>query len=219
METSLHRALKSRYAAREQGCSEVTVEGFRIDAIDGDGRLVEIQSGALGPLRGKLRSLLPRHRVRVVKPVVLGRRLVRKARPDGPVVSVRRSPKRGSLVDVFDDLVGVVPVFPDANLEIEVLTVTIDEVRIARRSWPGYKVVDRCLGDIRTSCVVARAEDLWTLLPDDCRPSPPFSTRQLAVDLGRPLWFAQKVAYCLRVAGAARVVGKAGNSLLYDRAR
>ena len=98
METSLHRALKTLYAARDEGCSEVAVEGFRVDAVDEDGRLVEIQSGALGPLRGKLRQLLPRHRIRIVKPVVLGRRLVRKARSDGPVVSVRLSPKRGFVV-------------------------------------------------------------------------------------------------------------------------
>jgi hypothetical protein len=218
METSLHRALKHRYAARVEGCSEVAVEGFRIDAVDEDGRLVEIQSGALGPLRGKLRSLLPRHRIRVVKPVVLARRLIRKARSDGPVTSMRRIAKHGSLVDVFDDLVGVAAIFPHANLEIEVLLVTIDEVRVDRRRRPGYIVVDRSLGEIRGTCVVARAHDLWTLLPECTRASEPFSTRQLAERLDRPLWFAQRVAYCLRLAGAARVVGKAGNMLLYDRA-
>ena len=91
---------------------EVVVAGFRIDAIDEAGRLVEIQSGALGPLRGKLRRLLPEHRLRIVKPVVLrggssGRRaaMARSSRS-------RRSPKRGALVDIFDDLMGVVPGLP-----------------------------------------------------------------------------------------------------------
>jgi hypothetical protein len=218
METSLHRALKTLYAARDEGCSEVAVEGFRADAIDEDGRLVEIQSGALGPLRGKLRQLLPRHRIRVVKPVVLGRRLVRKARFDGPVVSVRLSPKRGSLFDVFDDLVGVATVFPHANLEIEVLAITIDELRVARRRYPGYLVVDRALGEIRGTCPLNRAEDLWALLPEDFGLQEPFSTRSLAERLDRPLSFAQRVAYCLRLCGAARVVGKTGNLMLYTRA-
>jgi hypothetical protein len=218
METSLHRALKHRYAARVEGCSEVAVEGFRVDAVDEDGRLVEIQSGALGPLRGTLRKLLPSHRIRIVKPVVLARRLIRKARFDGPILSVRRSAKRGSLIDVFDDLVGVAAIFPHANLEIEVLLITIDEVRVARRRHPGYTVVDRSLGEIRGTCVVACADDLWALLPESIRDTEPFSTRQLAERLDRPLWFAQRVAYCLRLAGAARVVGKTGNLLLYDRA-
>ena len=62
METSLHRSLKERYAAGSVGRREVTVERFRIDAVDDSGRLIEIQSGALGPLRSKLRRLLADHR-------------------------------------------------------------------------------------------------------------------------------------------------------------
>ena len=42
----------------------------------------------------------------------------------------------------------MVRVFPHSNLEIEVLGVTIDEVRVPRRRWPGYRVADRCLGEI-----------------------------------------------------------------------
>jgi hypothetical protein len=219
METSLHRALKEHYATGKHRRSEVVLEGYRIDAIDEAGRLVEIQSGALGPLRSKLRRLLERHCIRIVKPVVLRRRLVRKMRRDGAVVSARSSPKHGSLVDVFDDLVGVVSVFPHANLEIEVLGVTIDEIRIPRRRWPGYTVADRCLGEIRAKTSLAQAGDLWSLLPASCAAPEPFTTRDLARQLDRPLWFAQRVAYCLRLTGAAHVVGKKANLLIYSRAR
>ena len=45
METSLHRSLKERYAAGGDGRAEVPVRGYRIDAIDDSGRLVEVQSG------------------------------------------------------------------------------------------------------------------------------------------------------------------------------
>src|ERR1700678_3287526 len=128
METSLHRSLKERYAIGGSGRPEVAVQGFRVDAVDESGRLVEVQSGALGPLRGKLRRLLPEHRIRIIKPVVLNRRVIRKSRGDGPVLSARQSPKRGRLYDVFDDLIGVVRVFPHHNLEIELLGVTIEEV-------------------------------------------------------------------------------------------
>ena len=40
---------------------------------------------------------------------------------------------------------------------------------------------------------------------------------ELAQTLDRPLAFAQRVAYCLRLTGAARVVGKQGNRLIYIR--
>jgi hypothetical protein len=217
METSLHRTLKEQYAAGGSGRPEIVVDGFRVDAVDHVGRLIEVQSAALGPLRGKLRRLLPEHRIRIIKPVVLKRRVIRKSRADGPVLSARQSPKRGRLYDVFDDLIGVVRVFPHPNLEIEVLGVTIDEVRIPRRRWPGYKVVDRCLGEIHETTTVIAARDLWTLVPPECEGREPFTTDELAQTLDRPLAFAQRVAYCLRLTGAAQVVGKQGNRLIYVR--
>jgi hypothetical protein len=217
METSLHRTLKEQYAAGGSGRPEIVVDGFRVDAVDHVGRLIEVQSAALGPLRGKLRRLLPEHRIRIIKPVVLNRRVIRKSRADGPVLSARQSPKRGRLYDVFDDLIGVVRVFPHPNLEIEVLGVTIEEVRIPRRRWPGYKVVDRCLGEIHETMTVIAASDLWTLVPPECEGREPFTTYELAQTLDRPLSFAQRVAYCLRLTGAAQVVGKQGNRLIYAR--
>lgn len=218
METSLHRSLKERYATGGDRRPEVAIRGFRVDAVDADGRLVEVQSGPLGPLRGKLSRLLPDHRVRIVKPVVLRRRVVRRQRRDGPDLSARSSPRRGALHDVFDDLVGVVRVFPHANLDIEILGVTIDEVRTPRRRRPGYTVADRRLDAIRTTALLARPEDLWALLPEDCDGRAPFTTFDLAARLDRPVWFAQRVAYCLRLTGAARVAGKAGHRVVYVRA-
>jgi hypothetical protein len=217
METSLHRSLKELYATGGAGRPEVPIRGYRVDAVDDAGRLVEVQSGPLGPLRGKLRRLLPDHRVRIVKPVILRRRLVRRVRLDGPDLSARSSPKRGALHDVFDDLVGIVRVFPHANLDIEILGVTIDEVRTPRRRRPGYSVADRRLGAICATTLLARADDLWTLLPVTCDGREPFTTFDLADRLDRPRWFAQRVAYCLRLTGAARAVGKVGNRVVYVR--
>ena len=217
METSLHRLLKERYATGGSQRPEVAICGFRVDAVDDAGRLVEVQSGALGPLRGKLRRLLPEHRIRIVKPVVLKRRVVRRSRRDGPDLSARCSPKRGELHDVFDDLIGVVRVFPHANLDIEILGVTIEEVRVPRRRWPGYIVADRRLGAIHGTTSLVHAGDLWALLPERCDGRAAFTTRDLAQQLDRPLGFAQRVAYCLRLTGAARVVGKSGNHWVYLR--
>jgi hypothetical protein len=217
METSLHHTLKERYATGGDRRPEVVIRGFRVDAVDDEGRLVEVQSGPLGPLRGKLRRLLPDHRIRIVKPVALRRRIVRRTRHDGPDLSSRCSPRRGVLHDVFDDLIGVVRVFPNVNLDIEILGVTTDEVRVPRRRRPGYTVADRRLGAIHETTSLVHAADLWALLPDSCDGRQPFTTHDLAQQLGRPLWFAQRVAYCLRLTGAARVVGKTGNRLVYIR--
>jgi hypothetical protein len=217
VETSLHRQLKEQYGRTAEGRLEVALEGFRIDAIDADGALVEVQSGPLGPLQPKLRKLLPAHRVRVIKPVILRRRLIRRERPGGADLSARLSPRRGALVDVFDDLVGLARLLPHPNLNVDVLGVDIDEVRLPRRHWPGYRVVDRRLSAVVGTVPLRQGHDLWALLPD----TPPcpftFTTRDLAARLQRPLDFAQRVAYCLRYAGAVSVVGKQGNAWVYAR--
>jgi hypothetical protein len=216
VESSLHRELKERYGPGAGGRLEVSLGGFRVDAVAGDGELVEVQSGALGPLRSKLARLLPGARVRVVKPVVVARRVVRRARRDGPDLSARFSPKRGAVVDVFDDLVGLVQVFPHPNLRVDVLGVEVDEVRLARRRWPGYEVADRALRGVVARVPLRAAADLWGLLPPGLGDAP-FTTRELAECLGRPAAFAQRVAYCLRLSGAAEAVGKVGNRRVYER--
>jgi hypothetical protein len=213
VETSLHRTLKERYGPDSGGRAEVVLKGFRVDAVTPEGALIEVQSGPLGPLRAKLERLLPEHRVHVIKPVVLTRRLVRRARRDGADLAARRSPRKGAVVDVFDDLIGLVRIFPHPNLRVDVLGVEIDEVRVPRRRWPGYAVVDRRLRGVIATLPLCEAGDLWTLLPG-CWPGP-FTTLDLAEALGRPVEFAQRVAYCLRLAGAAHVRGKAGNRLIY----
>jgi hypothetical protein len=215
VETSLHRELKERYGPGSGGRQEVALRGYRIDAVSGDGVLVEVQSGALGPLKGKLERLLTESTVRVIKPVVVARRVVRRAKHDGPDLSARFSPKRGDVVDVFDDLIGLARVFPHSNLRIDVLAVEVDEVRVTRRRKPGYAVADRLLREV-VGCVSLReAGDLWRLMPDGL--DGPFTTRDLAGRMGRRLDFAQRVAYCLRLTGAVEAVGKTGNQRIYSR--
>ena len=49
------------------------------------------------------------------------------SRRDGADLSCRLSPKRGAMLDVFDDLIGLARVFPHPNLRIDVMEVAIDE--------------------------------------------------------------------------------------------
>src|SRR5262245_29701982 len=219
METSLHRALKDLYGAASGGRSEVVLGGYRVDAVRAGGALVEIQSGPLGPLRGKLSRLLPDHRIRVVKPVVVRKRVVRRSRiVGGRVLSTRRSPKRGAVVDLFEDLVGLARTFPHPNLTIEALSVSIDEIRVPRWRWPGYSVADRYLDEIVDAHLIRQPADLWKLLPNQHDWSAGFTTTDIARQIDRPMWLAQRVAYCLRLAGAVEHIGKQGNQRIYVKA-
>lgn len=134
METSLHRQLKEHFAATAEQ-TEVQLDGFRIDAIAPSGELIEIQHAGLGALRDKTRRLLTRsrHSLRIVKPIVARKlRVVTLAKRDGEVIRSRMSPKRGELIDLFQDLVHFADVFPMKRLTLEFVLIEAEEVRIDR---------------------------------------------------------------------------------------
>lgn len=222
METSLHRELKTIYADGDAEC-EVPLKQYRIDVVCGD-ELVEIQHSGLSAIRTKIRKLLSEHRVLVVKPIVCKRRLIKRKEKDGPVVDRRWSPKRGSILSLFDELIHFTNVFPHKRLVLEVPLVDVEEWRFpghGRRRWRrknAYQVEDVKLLEIHQVHRFRTAADLRRLMPVDALPQP-FHTGHLAEALGVERWFAQRIAYCLRKTGAARQVGKAGNALLYDFAR
>lgn len=219
-ETSLHRDLKRLYAPDEER-TEVRLGRYRIDAVTPDETLVEIQHGSLSAIRRKIRALLEEHRVKVVKPLVVGKQLVKLRRKNGRVVDRRRSPKRGRLLDVFDELVYFTDVFPHRRLTLEVVLVEVEEWRYpghGRRRWrrPGdFQVADQRLVEVRETRRLRTAADLRRLVPADRLPSP-FHTGHLADVLEVDRWVAQRIAYCFRKMGTARNVGKEANALLYE---
>jgi len=102
-EGPLHVAIKAMLAAPGDRL-EVPISGYVIDLVRADGELVEVQTGGFSALGRKLDALLDTHRIRIVYPVASERRIVRVDR-DGEIASVRRSPKKANVVDVFDKLV------------------------------------------------------------------------------------------------------------------
>ncbi len=217
METSLHRQLKQRYAA-DGAAQEVKLGAFRIDVVNPD-QLVEIQHGTLAAIREKIGRLLAEHRILVVKPIVVRKQIVQLTRRGGTVVSQRWSPKRGSPLELFDDLVHFTRVFPHPHLTLEVPLVVVQERRYpghGRRRW--RRANDRQIEDVSLLGVgdvfrFAAARDLLQLLPQGL--PQPFHTGQLAQQLNVPRYVAQRIAYCIRQTGAAREVGKRGNTRIY----
>lgn len=218
METSLHRELKRIYAG-DEAQTEVRLAGYRIDAVVG-GQLVEIQHGSLAAIRDKVRALCAEHHVLVVKPIVARKTILKQDRAGGEVLSRRASPKRCTLVDLFDELVYFTRAYPHPNLAIEAVLVEVDELRCPghgrRRRWRvgDHVVEDQRLVSIGESQRIGTAADLMKLLPG---PVPQrFHSGELAERFGIRRHIAQRIAYCLREMGAARSIGKRGNTRLYE---
>jgi len=218
METTLHRQLKERYTTKD-ALVEQRLGRYRIDVVQKD-RLVEIQLASLSAIRNKVAALLRRHDVVVVKPIIARKHLVRRCRAGGRVVSRRKSPKQGTLLDLFEDLVHFTRVFPHRRLTLEVPLIEIEEWRFpghGRRRWrrsSDHQVEDQRLLEVFEVHTFHKAADLCRVLPP-ALPNP-FHTGHLAEKLGVPRWFAQRIAYCLRETGAIHAVGKRRWAWLYE---
>lgn len=216
-EKPLHASLK-RWYARPGDRVEVPVDGFVIDLVRDD-LLIEVQTSGFASMKRKLLSLLDGgHRVRIVHPIPVDKRIV-KVDGDGTVLSRRRSPKHGDPVDVFVELVSF-PELLDRDLEVEALLTIEDEYRRhdPNRAWrrKGWVVEERRLIEVVESMRFERSEELAGLLPPGL--PDPFTTADLADGLGRPLRLAQQMAYCLRTTGVIVADGKRGRSVQYRSA-
>jgi hypothetical protein len=210
----LHAAIKTMLVAPGDRL-EVAVGRFVIDVVRADGELVEVQTGGFGPLGAKLDALLDQHRVRIVHPIAATRRIVR-VDEEGEAVSIRRSAKRGSVVEVFDKLTAFPWLLTHPNLTIEVLLLDEDHVRgtgpvtVRRRTRdPGVRRLRTVVGRVELNGV----DDIVCALPP--LPTEPFSTRELASALGCSILLAQRTAYCLRAVKIIEAAGKHGRAPLH----
>lgn len=191
---------------------EVDLDGFVIDIRRGD-LLIEIQTGSFGALGRKLDHLLGEHRVLLVHPIAVATYLQR------PGARARKSPRRGSLWSVLDELVSIPTLLDHPNLVLEVWLVDVDRVQVAdpkaRRGRGGWRTVDRRLRDVESRHRFESTDDLVALLP----PGLPdrFTTADIAERAGTGRDVAQKLAYCLRALERIELVEQRRSGYVYRR--
>jgi hypothetical protein len=212
-EGPLHAAVKD-LLARPGDRAEVKVGRFVIDLVRADGELVEVQTGGFTPLAPKLDALLDDHRMRIVHPIAVERRIVR-VDADGVVLSARRSPRKGSALAIFDRLVTFPSLLAHPNLVIELLLCREDHVR-APEPKRGRRFL-RDPGERRLREVVERIElqepgDALALV---ALPSGAFTNHDLAEALRCESRLAERVTFCLRHMAVLEPAGKRGRAALF----
>jgi hypothetical protein len=220
-EKPLHAALKEWYA-RPGDQFEVRVDGFVADIVRGD-LLIEIQTRHLVAMKRKLHRLVDSHPLRLVHPIAFEKWIVKLGEDDATVVGRRKSPRRGTIEDVFGELVSFPGLLAHPNFTLEVLLIREEEIRRhdagpnGRRNWrrKGWATVERRLLEVVSSRVLATPADAEALLPTDL--PQPFTTTDLAAASGQPTWLCRKMAYCLREMDVLTVAGKRGRSALFER--
>ena len=215
-EGALHAQLKDWYR-RNGDRIERVIDGFVVDLVRGD-LLVEIQTGSFAPLRRKLELLTRQHRLRLVAPLPLVRRIIRLS-DEGELLSARRSPRRGRVEDIFNRLVSIPSLLCRPHFELELLLTHQDELRVYRHGKAfrrhGWVVAGRRLVSVEECLRITGPDDAARLLP----PSLPelFDTAQLAEAAAIERRLAQQMTYCLRALGVLQTTGKRGNAIVHRR--
>jgi hypothetical protein len=216
-EKPLHVALK-RWVARPGDRFEVSVGGFVVDVVRGD-LLIEIQTRNFAGIKRKLAELTVHHAVRLVYPIAREKWIVKLAQDERTRLSRRKSPKRGIVEHVFEELVSFPKLLSNPNFSIEVLLIQEEETRRydSTRGWRrrGWVTHERRLLEVVGQRLFETPTDIGELVPSAV--VDPFTTSDLAAAMAKPRRLAQKMAYCLREMGIIMPVGKRGNAIVYTQ--
>ena len=215
-ERGLHADLKAWYA-KPGDVLEKEVNGFHVDIVR-DTLLIEIQTKNFSSVRKKLTALLETNPVRLIFPIAYETWILRLADDRVTQLSRRKSPKRGYLLQLFEELVRIPSLVKNHNFSLEILFIRKEEVRCndGRGSWrrKGWSLVEHRLLEVMSRQIFWKPEDFLSLIPPEL--PAPFSSLELGKAIGQPRWLAQQMAYCLRHMGVLDVVGKRGNAFLYS---
>ena len=214
-EKSLHRSLKFHYGP---GNTEKKRSGYVCDAIGADGEAIEIQTGNFSALKKKLPALAKTGKVRLVYPVIVNKTL-ELYNVNGSLLSRRKSPKKGSAWEIFNELVYAPALIKLRRLTIEIVLVDAVERRRddGKGSWrrKGISIEDRILKNCREKIVFKRKSDwLHYFLPVQGE----FTAKTLALEAKINPVLARKTVYTLEKAGFLEKLHKQGRSWLYRAA-
>ena len=215
-ERSLHKAIKAWYALPGDEL-EVKLDGCIIDIVRGD-LLIEIQTKNFAAIGKKLRRLVQTHKLRLIYPIVKEKWITRTDASGKHILGKRKSPRRGDLFDLFDELVYIPDLIAQDNFELQVLLTREEEIRCddGKGSWwrRGFSIKDRKLIEVVETVTFKDKQDFLRFLPGNL--PHPFTNKILAKLLAAPVHDIRRMTYCFRKMGLIQQVGKKRNEMLFE---
>lgn len=208
-ESLLHEALKERYGAPADTL-EAPVSGSVCDVLHADGSVTEIQTAHLGKLKTKLEKLLQDRNVRVVYPIAETLKLETR-NSDGELISSRKSPKKGTIYQIFPELTGIYHLFDLDKLVLEVIFTDVTEYRVAdgTGSWrrKGVRIDNRKLDKVNKSQTFRSKKDFLALMPKGLPET--FTTKDLKKlgtgrHAGHMVWVLNKMQLIEKIGSSGR---------------
>jgi hypothetical protein len=166
-EKTLHSDIKTLYL-KKGAQSEMVIDGYVIDVVLPN-RLIEIQTRSFSNLKRKLAKLLINHKVTLVHPIAAEKIITVYDKTMTTVLRSQKSPKKGQLIDIVDELIYIPHLLTHPNLRFEALLIKEHEIRCnnGKGSWRrnGVSIVNRHLDEMLESYVFKKPSDYKRLLP------------------------------------------------------
>ncbi len=218
-ERTLHAMLKLQYEPNAER-HEVKVCGYIAD-IQNEQGIVEIQTRCFEKLVPKLKAFLEQYDVTVVYPIARTKFLAWIDPKTGEVVSRRKSPKIGTVHDVFCELWKIRACLSHPRFHLHLVFCEIEEYRAldgwGKKGKRGSTRRERIPLALLDTVTVDSIEEYQKLLPDGL-PSP-FTTTDYAKGAHCTQRSAGRAVYTLWQGGLLERIGKRGRAYLYQQKR
>ena len=187
-----------------------------VDAVNVDGECIEVQTGNFGQIRKKARELAAFCGLKIVYPITIIKHL-EVFDADGERQSLRKSPRAGSIWDVFAVLIYAPELPLVSGLEIELALVEVAEERVGdgKGSWRrrGLSIRDRRLLALRERILLQKPADYLRFVP--FAKGEEFTAGILGKRVGIRAPLAIKTLYVLTRIGIVERTGKLGRAYIY----
>lgn len=214
-ERNVHAVLK-KYFEPENDAQEVKIGNFVAD-IAGENGIIEIQTRGFYRLIKKLDCFLEYTNVTVVYPIVARKYVCWTDKETGEIKERRRSPKKGSIYDAFDELVSIKYALQNPRFTFVAVMIEAEDIRLldgyGKDKKKGSTKIDRVPTDIIDEYRFEVPYDYIMLIPPEIEGQ--FTSKELARAAGIKRELAAKTLNVLSYIGAVKKVGSKGRENLY----
>jgi hypothetical protein len=217
-QTYLHEQLKWVYSQGGLYPTEVRINNTFAD-VQREQLIIEIQTRGFFSLKSKLSSLLGNYSVLVVTTIPIVKTIRKFDSTGSHQLSLRKSPKKACLYEIFNELVHLVPFAKHPRFYLEVLLTAEEEQRRQNEptSWNRthqQRIQDRILNGIIHRETFYCSRDYLRLLPADLPET--FNTKTLSCCLSVSQDLAQKITYFMRQLCLIEQVGRHKEGIYYQ---
>ena len=159
---------------------------------DPDHTVIEIQTKGLYKLLPKILKLKDAHNIRVVHPLITDFK-IELYDEEGKLISRRKSPKHLSMIDIYEELMGIYPILSEPWFTLEVIPVCCTERRVrtkepvqlankSRRFKKNWYKAGRSLDSMQESVIFNGLGSYIDILPpkvQELRDGTPFCAKDL----------------------------------------